>query len=102
MSRPTSESYSFEYDDNRRPQRHLSMDYASAIHAGAQQIAGKGPSMPPTTVVAGGMHYPASIDEDPMRQALMSGRVRFPPNGWWEDWWFYVRRARTPTTIHHA
>ena len=40
-------------------------------------------------------------DDDPhgVRAALLSGQVRFPPNGWWTDCWFYVKNNHVLISI---
>jgi len=63
-----------EYED--QVLRQNSAEIASSIHAEA---------MTPRS------RKLAREDDDLMRTALLSGQVRFPPNGWWTDCWFYVK-----------
>ena len=41
-------------------------------------------------------------DDDIMRDALLGGQVRFAPNGWWTDGWFYVKNNHVFISIFLA
>ena len=44
----------------------------------------------------------ATSSDDEMRNALLSGQMRFPPNGWWTDGWFYVKNNHVFISIFLA
>jgi len=75
------------YVEDDRLERRDSADIASSIHT---------EGMTPRS------RRLATSSDDEMRSALLSGQVRFPPNGWWTDGWFYLKNNHVFISIFLA
>ena len=90
MASTWSTSHTLHYaedDEDAALERRHSAEIASSIHT---------EGMTPRS------RRQASEDKDVMRAALLDGQVRFPPNGWWADGWFYVKNNHVFLSIFLA
>ena len=82
-----STSHTLNYAEDDQMLRRHSADLAASIHT---------EGMTPRS------RRLATTSDDITRAALLSGQVRFPPNGWWSDSWFYVKNNHVFISIFLA
>ena len=87
-----SASHKLNYsEDEDEDVRHYAA-VSPPLHAGAMGAADGRPVQEPR----------GSLEDNDMRTALLNGQVRFPPNGWLTDSWFYVKNNHVCISIFLA
>ena len=88
MPQTWSTSHTLNYAEDDQMQRRHSAEIAASIHT---------EGMTPRS-----RRLATWEDDDIMRDALLGGQVRFAPNGWWTDGWFYVKNNHVFISIFLA